>query len=74
MRTVGEAKRDSFRRRFLERELEAIVIRKGPRGAEVLTSNYIAIRVPNCYAEPGGAVRVRITQVESGQALGEEAG
>jgi len=74
MRTLGEAKRDSFRRRFLERELEAIVIRKSPRSAEVLTSNYIDTRVPTCSAEPGGVVRVRITRVESGQALGEEVG
>ena len=74
LRAVGEEKRGSFRRRFLDRELEAVVIRKGPRSAEVLTSNYIDIRIPACSAEPGGAVRVKITRLESGQALGEEAG
>jgi len=74
LRAIGEAKRGSFRRRFLDRELEAVVIRKSPGSAEVLTSNYINVRIPACSADPGGSVRVKITRLESGQALGEEAG
>jgi threonylcarbamoyladenosine tRNA methylthiotransferase MtaB len=74
LRSVGEQKRDAFRRRFLEREFEAVVIRKSPRSAEVLTSNYVDIRVPRCSAEPGDVVRVKLTRVEPGQAFGEEVG
>jgi threonylcarbamoyladenosine tRNA methylthiotransferase MtaB len=74
LRTVGEEKRGSFRRRFLGRELEAIVISKSPRNAEVLTSNYIDIRVPRCSAEPGEVVRVRLTRAEPDRAFGEEVG
>jgi threonylcarbamoyladenosine tRNA methylthiotransferase MtaB len=74
LRAAGQVKRGSFRRRFLDRELDAVVIRKGPRSAEVLTSNYIDVKVPAGSAEPGAAVRVRITRLESGRAVGEEAG
>jgi hypothetical protein len=74
MRVMSGEKRASFRRRFLDRELEAVVIRKDTRDAEVLTSNYIDVRMAACSAEPGGDVRVKITRLQSGLALGEEAG
>lgn len=73
LRAIGGARRASFRRRFLDRELEAVVIRKDPRSAEVLTSNYIDVEIAGCSAEPGGAVRVKITELRSGRALGKEA-
>jgi len=74
LRAVGADKRAAFRGRFLERELDAVVIKKGSVSAEVLTSNYIDVRIPACSAEPGGSVRVKITRLETGRALGEEAG
>jgi threonylcarbamoyladenosine tRNA methylthiotransferase MtaB len=73
LRTVAEDKRRAFRERFIGRELKGIVVRKGPPGAEVLTSNYIDVLVPSCSGRPGDGVKVRITRVESKLTGGEEA-
>ena len=73
LRTIAEDKRRAFRERFMGRELKGIVVRRDALGSEVLTSNYIAVRVPSCSGGPGGEVKVRITRVESELTGGEEA-
>jgi threonylcarbamoyladenosine tRNA methylthiotransferase MtaB len=73
LRSVAEDKRRAFRERFLGRELRGIVVRKDTLGTEVLTSNYIDVRLPSCSGRPGDEVKVRITRVESKLTGGEEA-
>jgi threonylcarbamoyladenosine tRNA methylthiotransferase MtaB len=71
LRRVAAAKDLRFRRRFLGRELEAIVIDRSERGSEVLTGNAIAVRVPACPAPRGGSVRVAIRRVLPNRTEGE---
>jgi hypothetical protein len=52
-----------FRRRFLGRELEAVVIGRSRRGTEVLTDNGIPVEVPFAPAPRRDLVRVRIGRV-----------
>ncbi|MGB7295883.1 MAG: MiaB/RimO family radical SAM methylthiotransferase [Candidatus Aminicenantales bacterium] len=73
LRTFSAERRRAFRERFLGRELEAIVVKRKESEGELLTSNYIGVRVPLCSVRPGGEVQVRITRVEEEWAEGEEA-
>jgi len=59
LRKISRQKNWAFRSLFLGQELEAVVIEKTGGTAEVLTSNYIQVRVPACPAEPGKPVVVR---------------
>ena len=72
LRAVAEDKRRAFRERFIGRELKGIIVKKGAGDAEVLTSNYIDVRLGVCSGEPGDEVKVRITGVGTRQAGGEE--
>jgi threonylcarbamoyladenosine tRNA methylthiotransferase MtaB len=74
LRKLSEKKSLAFRLTFLSRELDGIVIRKNEAGGEVLTSNYIDVYVPSGATNPGEAVKVKITRVESKQTWGEIAG
>jgi len=68
LRKISRQKNLAFRSLFLGQELEAIVIEKEDGAADVLTSNYIQIRVPACPAEEGQRVRVkpdRVTERET---------
>jgi threonylcarbamoyladenosine tRNA methylthiotransferase MtaB len=68
LRKLSRQKNLAFRSLFLGQELEAIVIEKQGAAADVLTSNYIQIRVPACPAEEGQRVRVkpdRVTERET---------
>lgn len=71
LRRLAAGKDLRFRRRFLGRELEAAVIRKSGGGAEVLTGNYIRVRVPECRAPRRELVRVAIGRVLPGRTEGE---
>jgi threonylcarbamoyladenosine tRNA methylthiotransferase MtaB len=71
LRRLAAEKDLRFRRRFLGRELEAAVIRTSERGAEVLTGNYIRVRVPACRAPKRELVRVAIGRVLPGRTEGE---
>jgi threonylcarbamoyladenosine tRNA methylthiotransferase MtaB len=72
LRKFSADRRRAFRQRFLGQELEAVIIRKHGPGGELLTSNYIEVRVPRCSGPPGAAVKVRITRLESERTEGEE--
>ena len=63
LRLLSSQKNFLFRQRFLERDIEAVVIRKNGDGAQVLTSNFIHVHVPECPKEKKKRVRVRITHV-----------
>jgi threonylcarbamoyladenosine tRNA methylthiotransferase MtaB len=71
LRRLAALKEFRFRRRFLGRELEAVVIRKSEDGAEVLTGNFIAVRVPSCPAPERERVRVAIRHVLPRRTEGE---
>ena len=53
------------------RELEAVVIARSEKGAEVLTGNFISVRVPFCAAPERELVRVAIRQVLPRRTEGE---
>jgi threonylcarbamoyladenosine tRNA methylthiotransferase MtaB len=72
LRAMAEDRRRAFRERFLGRELDGIVVRKGVSGSEVLTANYIDVHLPSCSHEPGEEVRVKITRVEPNVSAGKE--
>jgi threonylcarbamoyladenosine tRNA methylthiotransferase MtaB len=63
LRKLSGKKNLDFRRRFVGRELEAVVIAKKGREAELLTGNYIRVRVPDCPAARRETVKVGITAV-----------
>lgn len=71
LRRLAARKDTRFRRRFLGRTLEAVVIGRSERGAEVLTANAIAVRVPACAAPRGAAVRVTVRRIEPDRTEGE---
>jgi len=66
LRRVAAMKDYRFRRRFIGRELEAVVIDRpagGAAGAEVLTGNFIKVSVPACPAPRRELVRVAVRRV-----------
>lgn len=63
LREISRQKNLAFRSLFLGQELEAVVIEKEGEAADVLTSNYIQIRVPACPAEERQRVRVKPDRV-----------
>ena len=71
LRRLAALKDYSFRRRFVGRELEAVVIHKSEDGAEVLTGNFISVLVPACPAPERERVRVAIRQVLPRRTEGE---
>ena len=71
LRAWSGERRLAFHREFLGKELEGIVVKKNRGGAEVLTSNYIAVKVPRCPAGQGEEVTVKILRVGPKQAAGE---
>ncbi len=71
LRRLSAMKDFTFRRRFLGRELEAVVIDKSQQGALVLTGNFIKVRVPACLAPEREFVRVSIRRVLPRRTEGE---
>jgi threonylcarbamoyladenosine tRNA methylthiotransferase MtaB len=71
LRRAASLKDFRFRQRFLGRELEAVVIGRSERGAEVLTGNAIPVQVPECAAPRREQVRVAIRRVLPGRTEGE---
>ncbi len=71
-RNISRQKNLAFRSRFIGQELEAVVIeRSGGGAADVLTSNYIKIRLPACPVEAGRRVLVRLGRVTERETIGE---
>jgi len=71
LRRAASLKDLRFRQRFLGRELEAVVIGRSERGAEVLTNNAIPVHVAECAAPRREQVRVAIRRVLPGRTEGE---
>ena len=63
LRRRSASKNFRFRRRFLGRELDAVVIGRTKAGTEVLTGNFIKVLVPSCRAPERELVQVLIRRV-----------
>ena len=74
LRNLSVEKNMNFRRQFVGKELEGIVIRKKESQGEVLTSNYFKVLVPLCAAEEREQVLVRILKVKERETIGELVG
>ena len=53
LRRLSEKKNLAYRRRFVGRTLDGIVIQRKPGGVEILTSNYLEVLVPETGASEG---------------------
>jgi threonylcarbamoyladenosine tRNA methylthiotransferase MtaB len=71
LRELSKEKRALFLQRFLGEKLEAVVIKKAKNGARVLTENYIEVFIPDCSAEAGGIVQVRIYEISGDKVFGK---
>jgi len=71
LRRAAAMKDYRFRRRFIGRELEAVVITRSAEGAEVLTGNFIRVLAPSSPAPEGESVRVAIRRVLPRRTEGE---
>lgn len=70
LRDLSRAKDLAFRAGFVGRELEAVVISRKDRGAEVLTGNNISVFVPDCATVRREFVTVRITEATADSTSG----
>ena len=70
LRSLSSEKNTGFRRLFVGKECDAVVIRKGKTQDEVLTSNYFRVRVLSSFQEEKEEVKVRITEVEGSETKG----
>ena len=71
LRHLSALKDYRFRRRFIGRVLDAVVIDRSEKGAEVLTGNFIKATVPLCQAPVREFVRVMIKRVLPRRTEGE---
>jgi len=71
LRDLSEKKNWEFRRSFIGKELEAVVIKKQGKEARVLTGNFIEVRVPACPVDARSLVRIKITDASSKKTVGE---
>jgi threonylcarbamoyladenosine tRNA methylthiotransferase MtaB len=71
LRDLSAMKNTNFRRLFVEKECEAIVIKKEKARTEVLTSNYFKVFIPSCSQNEGKEVRVKIRKVDTGRTTGQ---
>jgi len=71
LRRAAAMKDYRFRRRFIGRELEAVVISSTAAGAEVLTGNSIRVLAPSSPAPEGESVRVAVRRVLPRRTEGE---
>lgn len=71
LRDLSSRKNTDFRRLFVGKECEAIVIRREKARAEVLTSNYFKVFIPSCPHDEGKEARVKIRKVDTGTTTGQ---
>jgi threonylcarbamoyladenosine tRNA methylthiotransferase MtaB len=71
LRRAAALKDFAFRRRFIGRELEGVVIGRTGQGAGVLTGNFMGVVVPACPAPKGELVRVAVRKVLTARTEGE---
>ena len=70
LRSLSCQKNLRFRKRFLEKELHAVVVQRNEDGAQVLTSNFIHVRVPWCPKDVKQRIKLKITSVSEGNTEG----
>jgi threonylcarbamoyladenosine tRNA methylthiotransferase MtaB len=61
LRTAAAEKHLRFRKSFIGRDLETVVIRGRAGRTEGLSDNYLRVSIDGCEVAPRGAVRVRVT-------------
>ncbi len=71
LRDLSSRENTKFRRLFVGKECEAIVIKKEKARAEVLTSNYFKVFIPSCPQDEGKEVRVKIRKVDTKKTTGQ---
>jgi threonylcarbamoyladenosine tRNA methylthiotransferase MtaB len=71
LRKISRAKNTDFRRNFLSKEYEAILVKKGKTQDEVLTTNYFRVCVPSSPYIEKDEVKVLITQVDERETRGK---
>jgi threonylcarbamoyladenosine tRNA methylthiotransferase MtaB len=71
LRELSKEKNFEFRRLFLDKKEEGIVIKKENGKAEVLTYNYIKVSVPTGVEHEGEEVKVKMTRVTPEKTAGE---
>jgi len=71
LRDLSRKKNMNFRRLFVGKECEAIVIKKEKARAEVLTSNYFKVFIPSCPHDEREEVRVKITKADAEKTTGQ---
>ncbi|MBN2205984.1 MAG: MiaB/RimO family radical SAM methylthiotransferase [Candidatus Aminicenantes bacterium] len=73
LRDLAGAKNLAFRRRLSGRAMEGVVVRRRGAGGEVLTENYIKVRVPSGLPEARSRVRVEIVGASAAETEGRVA-
>jgi len=71
LRSLSREKNAGFRRLFLVKECDAVVVRKENTQDEVLTSNYFRVSVPSSFQDEKEEVKVRITEVDERETKGQ---
>ncbi|TEU06367.1 MAG: radical SAM protein, partial [Candidatus Aminicenantes bacterium] len=71
LRSLSREKNAGFRRLFLGKECDAVVVRKENTQDEVLTSNYFRVSVPSSFQDEKEEVKVRITEVDERETKGQ---
>ena len=71
LRRLSEKKNLVFRKNFIGRELDAVVIHKEASETRVLTGNYFDVKIPSCPEEVRDRMIVRITKADRGLTYGE---
>jgi len=71
LRSLSRTKNEDFRRNFLGKECEAVVVKKRETQDEVLTTNYFRVCVPSSPYIEKDEVNVLITQVDERETRGK---
>lgn len=71
LRKISRTKNTNFRRNFLGKECEAIVVKKKKTRDEVLTSNYLRVCAPSSPYSEKDEVKVLITHVDEQETRGK---
>ena len=75
LRALAQEKNMRFRRNFVGKKCEAVVVSHSPDGsARVLTDNYIDVSMPACVPPETQLVNIEITQVTARRTQGRETG
>jgi threonylcarbamoyladenosine tRNA methylthiotransferase MtaB len=70
LKELSSAKNLAFRKTFIGRALNAIVIEKKDGSADALTANYIKVHLTSCPVSEGGEIQVEIEGVSARQNWG----